>query len=350
MDLFATYKKITAYLWIKADWSSRWHRELRAPSLSGYIILLAACLSFPISPLAQNDMSESAEVEEVYVTAKRPGPALWQVTNGDNVLYIFGALQPLPEDFDWDSARVDWVISESQEFIALPGVFFSSSNPLRMLQYMRLRKLSNNQELVDVIPPSLYESYLATKEVYAPRNNDLEELRPFFVAETLFRDALSEVGLTLQINVARELMEIAGQHRVPVTETRIRLPIDIAMETLERTPMEIEIDCLETTLASIDADLQSNIDRARTWANGNITALRQFDFVGLQACFNAALAIEEAYEEAEKLTMEQWINAVTHALETNESTFAVLMIPELLDPEGPLAELRNLGYSVKEAQ
>lgn len=312
-----------------------------------YLSLFVSLLNAQI----KEDEPNPQPSEEIYVTAKLPGPALWQVSSGENTLYIFGSLQPLPKDFDWDSGRVDWVISQSQEFIDQPGVYVHSVNPLRMLQLNRLKKLPDNQELADVIPPALFDNYLEVKELYAPRNRNLNEMRPFFAAEQLFRAALTEVGLTNQVILPQELIKIAKKHRVPVTETRVRLPVDIALDTLKQTPMALEIECLETSLASIEADLQSNIARARTWANGNVTALRQFDSSGIQqACFGAALAVGDEYQEAERQTREQWINAASQALETNESTFAVLRTGELLNTEGLLSELRNLGYDVKETR
>lgn len=315
----------------------------KKPLLSIPLLATAFCGILSIAVNAQTD------VEEIYVSAKLPGPALWQVTNGENTLYIFGSLQPLPENFDWDSGRVDWVISQSQEFIALPGVHIHSVNPLRMLQLNRLKKLSDNQKLIDVIPEPLLEAYAATKEKYAPKNRSLDEMRPFFAGENLFKAAITQVGLTLRINIPQELIEIAERHHVRITETAVRLPVDIALETLRQTPIELEIDCLETTLASIEADLRSNIARARFWANGNITALKEFKDLGIQeACFGAALSVGEEHRQAEQQTKEQWIAAASNALQTNESTFAVLMTDELFDEDGPLAELRAMGFTVIE--
>jgi hypothetical protein len=61
-------------------------------------------------------------MEEVVITGKKPGPPLWEVVNGEHRLFIFGSLMPLPESFEWDSERVDWVIFQSAEFIEAPAL------------------------------------------------------------------------------------------------------------------------------------------------------------------------------------------------------------------------------------
>lgn len=312
------------------------------------------CSKFSALAFAQSEKvipQTEMEVEEIVISERHPGPSLWQVRNGDNVLWIIGLLRPLPKSFEWDSARVDWIISHSQEFITNPNVTSKTTNPLKMLsvglKYQRLRKLSEDQTLSDILPPELYADSLKAWEQYAPQFDGMDETRPLFVAETLLNGALDSLDFDKNFDIQRELRTIARDHRVPITDNTINVSVDLALDAMSQTPMEMEIACLENTLASIESDLQSSAQRAQAWANGHGDALNSFEYPSISsACFVSAVQVEDAFVEAEKQSRDQWVEAVTEALKTNESTFTMLQIRELVDPEGLLAELREMGYEV----
>ena len=83
------------------------------------VLILVFVLSTGHQSAAQDQRSVlSHPIEEIVVIGKRPGPPLWKVTNGDNVLWIFGTLHPLPKSLEWDSESVEWVISQSREYLS----------------------------------------------------------------------------------------------------------------------------------------------------------------------------------------------------------------------------------------
>lgn len=53
---------------------------------------------------------EPAPGAQVLVTAERPGPRLWHVSNGEHVLWILGTRSPLPQGMRWRSAEVEEVL------------------------------------------------------------------------------------------------------------------------------------------------------------------------------------------------------------------------------------------------
>ena len=82
-----------------------------------FVFFLVLTLSAGYQPSAQDQRSVlSRPIEEIVVIGKRPGPSLWKVTNGDNVLWIFGVHHPVPKSLEWDSESVEWVI------IAINGI------------------------------------------------------------------------------------------------------------------------------------------------------------------------------------------------------------------------------------
>lgn len=49
--------------------------------------------------------------------ARAPTPALWEVSDRDTTIYLFGTIHLLPEKFDWRTARFDRAIAGSQQLV-----------------------------------------------------------------------------------------------------------------------------------------------------------------------------------------------------------------------------------------
>ena len=81
-------------------------------------IALTSVLSLPCAALAQ----DVAAAEEIVITGKVSGPPLWQVRNGDKVLWIFGLLSPLPPQLELDTTRIDALARARGLRIAYPRI------------------------------------------------------------------------------------------------------------------------------------------------------------------------------------------------------------------------------------
>ena len=44
-------------------------------------------------------------------------PALWQVSDADTTIYLFGTIHLLPEQFQWRTARFDQAVQNSQQLV-----------------------------------------------------------------------------------------------------------------------------------------------------------------------------------------------------------------------------------------
>ncbi len=117
-------------------------------SRNGFRLMLACVVSLifwsPVVSIAALSaaLADAETTEEVVVVGKRPGPPLWKVVKGEHTLFIFGSLDPLPKSLVWDSASVDWIISQSDEFISAPSFGTGTANPFRAIRALReIRKL-----------------------------------------------------------------------------------------------------------------------------------------------------------------------------------------------------------------
>jgi len=310
------------------------------------------------------------EPEEVVVRGVLPGPPLWRISNGEHVLWIFGYVSPIPKDMQWESARVENVVSRAQAYLPVPDVDVSVSplvalNPINIFRGVRLAKrLSSNEDdktLADVLPAELHQRYLAIKTRYFPRNNELDGQRPLVAGQNLAELVQDEEELGSPRDILRKIDRLAkGQRGVKVINTDYSMRIsggyralaDRAEALADGITLEKELECFEWHVGRIETDMEAMKSRANSWALGyvdefiNAPLLRGDD----DPCFNLMMASSETQtitELIEKADLE-WLAAAEMALAEYDTTLAVLHIRELLNEGGLLAKLKARGYSVRE--
>ena len=328
-----------------------------------YIAIIA--LAFVVC-LADAQTTEPDEI--VVVTGRLPGPPLWRVENGDRVLYIFPRLSPVPDEMIWDSERVAYVLSQSQEIIMPPDVDTDLStammmNPLNLIRGPRLaRRISRNPDdatLEDVLPPELYARYRALKSEYFPRDRGDDELRPLFAGTRLADRILREEGLVSGQDIDRAIERLVRRNR-DIEQTEIEVVMDLrgsfrslaerATTLIESLSPEQELRCFEQQLQRVESELDAIKSRANAWARGYVDEFRGVPLPGGEedACL-LLLGQSSEFETIEQLRAELrnlWLAAAERALATNASTFAMLDIVELLREDGLLGELETRGYEI----
>jgi hypothetical protein len=284
------------------------------------------------------------------VTGRYPGPPLWKVSRGDNELWIFGTLVAVPKDIEWGSLAVERVLERADEVLGPPGIRAWTSNPFRWLGlYRQAKKLSRNEEgaaLAGVLPTDLYDRYVAARDRYGGGKD--ERQRPAIAAARLYARALDASGLTSSRAVQKSIERITKRAGAPIAETTTRMDPGDLLEEAQELSGDVEIECFATILSSIEHDLEGMTERARSWASGDIEALRRFDYPDvLEDCttfIGSADGLRQALDSADA----NWLAAAERALDANRTTFATLDMSELIRPDGLLARLRERGYVVRE--
>lgn len=334
-------------------------------------LFLTACLaSFLLVPYAPGAHAGDATPVEIVVTGKQPGPPMWRVKNGDNTLYIFAWLSPIPKDIVWESDRVEKVIGEAQEYITMPDVDVKVSplvmfNPLNIVRGIRLgRKVMRNEDnatLEEVLPPEDYRRFSALKEKYFPRNRKIEKVRPLVAGGQMVTTIQKEVGLVPPESVGKKIKRLVKKNRdIKTTTIEYEMQLeggfrDIAdrVSTLmDSISPALELSCFERQLTLMEEDLDEMQYRASTWAQGYV---EEFKFIPLTGdaeddCTNLLFASSEKenIEEIQAIIYGQWLDAAENALLQNVTTFAVLDFSQLLLEDGLLAQLAARGYEVIE--
>lgn len=315
-----------------------------------------------IAPDAPADaVSEAAdEIDEVLVVGEQPGPGLWRVYKGDHLLYVLGAISPLSKNMQWNSAKVAAALAESQEYIAAPDIRLEVGFWGKVSLLPSLIGVKNNPDgktLAEVLSPDIYARWTTLKQKYIGKDNDLEKQRPIFVASVLFKRAIEKSELVEDDSVRVAIKSVLRTHNIKTTHPRLMHELQsprTAIKQFKKSSFD-DAQCFAKTLERLESDLDAMRARANAWSTGDIAALRQLPYVDNKAAcedaiVNSELAQSQGLQDVKATLKTLWLTAVEAALANNTSTFAILPMEELLQPDGYIAALAAKGYRVEPAE
>jgi uncharacterized protein YbaP (TraB family) len=316
----------------------------------------------PASALAgELPQASEAAPAQIVVTGRRPGPGVWKVSKDGHVMWVFGLYSPLPKNMEWDASRVERLIAQSQALLMPPSaeahVGFLKGLTL-LPQMTRIIGIQNNPDgatLQDVLPPEVYAHWTSLKAKYIGDDQDVERLRPIFVAQRLQRAGRDHSGLSNKADVRERIVQIAKANKVRLAKSGVSMELDNVGQALTDFKQNRLNDaaCLARTLDSLEQDLDAMQQRANAWANGNIAEIQGLDFSTRDnACDDAILGSVAVQNNAGLRSMrerlrESWLAAAEKQIAANSSTFALLEMKDLFDPKGYLAVLQARGYTVE---
>lgn len=308
----------------------------------------------PVSaPVANDDVVDLAPM---VVSGVHAGPGLWKVRHGEHTLYLLGTVSPLPKRMEWISPQVESVVARSQEVIAPPSVSVGSNigvmrGMLLLPSLLKMRKNPDGRPLQDVVPDAMYARWLPLKARYLERDRSVEEWRPIFAAEALYRAAMKASALEVSGVVQPVVERVAKRNKVPITRVEIKLPVEeprAVIREFNNSALE-DVDCFDKTLSRIETDLDVMRERANAWAVGDIEALRALPYesqytVCMRAVTATGLARKLGIDDIDVQLAQAWVAAADKALAAHPTSFATLPM-ELAEPY--LARLRAKGYTVE---
>lgn len=334
-------------------------------SSSGVLLLLFSAMIF-----AQQETSEPEATEQIVVTGKLLGPAMWKVSNGDNALWIFATLGPIPKGMIWESDRVEGVIAKADEYLEPPGADISVSplvllNPINYIRgyslAKRLRRNPDDKFLHDVMPPQLYQRFEALKAQYFPNDKDIEQLRPLMAGQNMVQQIQQKNALVGNGDIMKKIKRLVGKKRgIKQTSTEVEVKLEGGYSKLAgrveamlaSLPPEKELACMESQIKRMETDLEEMKSRANSWAQGWVDDFRNVIFRGDEAdpCTGLLTATSESKTIMEVMneSQQKWLAAAGKALDKNKTTFAALNMSEMFRENGLLAQLKAKGYEVRE--
>ena len=266
-------------------------------------------------------------------------PALWQVTDADTTVYLFGTIHLLPRNYRWRTAKFDQAVAGSQQLVV--ETIVDESNPHQMMAAFASLAFSPNLPPIASRVPATKRHALedAIRKTGVPRA-DFDRMETWAAAFMLLGNQFKALGLKADEGVEKVLRNSFTSQGKTVGElesNREQLGFfDVLPEQAQRTLLEGAIDEPKSMSKEFEHMLSS-------WARGDVATLDKF--------FNGELSrVPELKEILLKRRNANWSRWVTRRMSAPGSVMVAVGAGHLTGSDSLVDLLQRGGYKVRRVQ
>jgi uncharacterized protein YbaP (TraB family) len=302
---------------------------------------VAACLLLATPAAAQPRLEdpEANIVEELVVTAARPGPAWWRVEDEDTTVYILGVFDGrLPAGQSWDRRVLEERMKGAHSLIL--GTRVSLRAGLRDVPaLLRARgRLKSKTPLEETLPAGLRARFVAAREKVGKPAGRYAGWTPLIAGEMLAQDA-SEARRGQSVDEA--VIRLAKKHKVKLRDTARYDAMPFINTALGSLTPAIHQQCLDGALDDIEAPPGRLSAAAQGWARGDVGAA-----IRAPRSFDKCVLLLGGGADLWRRTTRDRAGAIEKALETPGHAIAIVGLRNLLAEGGVIAQLEARGIEV----
>lgn len=311
--------------------------------------LTALALAFAVPVAAQTPTVElqpadpgSAVVEELFVVARPPGPALWLVEKNGAKLYVLGSAAPLPHQLKWDSPRLNRALDQASLVLVPPE---ASVGPMQVTKFFLTGgggvRQGFGKKLEDQLPPDLKDRFVKARTQARRTAIPYKDWKPAVAGFIVLSDFRQAAGLSeaKPVSTIERMAKAKGVKVKAMSQYRLGPVLGAAGKLSD----EANLACLRDALNEIDYEAPRWNTLGTDWANGDIASVRaRYSSSAAQRCLlrapgGAGLLNEQIGQSAK---------ALSEALERPGVTIAVVDLAFLLPGNGVLDRLKAGGATV----
>ena len=278
----------------------------------------------------------------VPAAAKAPSaakPALWEVSDADTTVYLFGTIHLLPKNYRWRTARFDQAIAGSQQLVI--ETIVDEGNPHQMMAALSSLAFSPNLPPIEQRVPAAKRAALETaikkSGMPKPMFDRMETwAAAFMLLGNQFRDMGLKTGEGVE-TILRQAFTSQGKTVGELESNREQLSFfDGLPENAQRVLLEGAIDEHKSMTQEFDRMLSS-------WARGDIHDIAK--------SFNETLAVSPELREALlKRRNENWSRWVEKRMAAPGSVMIAVGAGHLAGNDSLVDMLKRGGYTVRRLQ
>jgi len=266
-------------------------------------------------------------------------PALWEVTDSDTTIYLFGTIHLLPDNYNWRTPTIDKAISSSESLYV--ETIVDPKNPQPLVMAMRTLGYSNGlPPIADRVDPAkrpLLEAAIAKSGI--PRAY-FDKMETWAAAFNLLGVQYKGIGLDSENGPEQILRQAFGAAGKPVGQLETNAEqlgfFDTLPESAQRSLLEGAIEPAKS--ATIDFD-----QMLRGWANGDVGVIAQ--------TFNHDLAETPALRETLlDRRNANWTRWIEQRMAQPGVVFLAVGAGHLAGSDSVQSKLERDGYRVRRIQ
>jgi hypothetical protein len=307
------------------------------------LVLTGAFLAGLTLPAVAQETAAPARVETVIVTANATGPAVWHATKDGADVAILGIVEPLPDNFVWNTKPLQAILGGARRVLLPPqvrmGIF---SGVWFYLTESDLLHPPHGQTLWDVLDPGVAaELARACAFLHEPKDR-YGDNSPILAAMRLGSDFRHVDDLTTH-EPEDAIAALARARRVDVRRIATYGLIPSGEELL-KLPPAMTGKCIEAAMQDIDFQSRHVQAAANAWAIG--------DAGGMMAnwspshYYECLVRLSPHATALDARSIGDTVASINEALAGGGRTIAVVNIGVLLRQGGVLDRLKAEGVSI----
>jgi uncharacterized protein len=264
-------------------------------------------------------------------------PALWEVSDPDTTIYLFGTIHLLPDNYQWRTPKFDQAMASAQELIV--ETIVDDKNPQKLMQAMASLGFAEGlPPLVKRLPPSKRPALEAAIKKSGMPPQALDKMKTWTAAIILLGGKFKELGLSGGVEgVLRNDFSTKGK---PVGELESNLEqlsyFDRLPEPAQRALLEGAIDDTE----SLDAELGGML---KAWSAGDVN--------GIAKTFDRDLSsTPDLQNSLIRLRNANWSKWIEQRLDKPGAVLVAVGAGHLAGKDSVLEILKKDGYKVRRLQ
>ncbi len=272
-------------------------------------------------------------------------PVLWELSDADTTIYLFGSIHALPEDLDWRTDAMDAAFEKSDAFCVETD---ADGKADEYREYIRMFGFFEDGEtLSDHLGEDEMEDIYEISDRLGLRREYINSMKPWNVMFDLSQRVNEHLGLIPDHGVEFTLLPQARQNGKTICE--MEPPFD-TVTSISNLPLETQIAVLThespefETIVDVDEafDLirENNAEMVDEWMRGDIAAMEAEDILESYAnmdFYNAILTNRNR----------NWIPRIEALLEEPGHKFIAVGMAHMFGPDSVIKMLRDKGYEVE---
>jgi uncharacterized protein YbaP (TraB family) len=266
-------------------------------------------------------------------------PALWAVSDADTTIYLFGTIHLLPQNYKWQSAKLDQAVASSQQLVV--ETIVDETKPLEMMSAMAGLAFSPGlPPLAERVPPAKRAALAAAIKQSGLPATAFDRMETWAAAFTLLGNQFKAMGLKAGAgveSVLRTSFKSQGKAISQLETNREQLGVfDALPESAQRSLLEGAIE----QPREMSTEFNRMVD---AWARGDVDAIAR--------TFNRDLASSPALREALlNRRNANWSRWVRERMDAPGSVMVAVGAGHLAGRDSLVDMLQRGGFKVRRLQ
>jgi len=267
-------------------------------------------------------------------------PALWQVSDPDTTIYLFGTIHLLPDNFQWRTSKIDEAVQHSQQLIV--ETIVDDKDPTKLMSAMASLAFDtpNLPPLMMRVPPEKRAALAEAikKSGFPPQA--LDRMETWAAAFILLGNQFRDMGLKGNDGVEAVLRSSFTSEGKPIGELETNLQ---QLSFFDKLPEKAQLALLEGALDRPEEATKDFGGMLQAWSRGDVNGIaRTFD-----RDLAASPDLEQALIRQRNANWSRWIEQRM----TQPGTIMIAVgAGHLAGRDSVIAMLQRDGYHVRRVE